>query len=202
MHGLINRSIQSFLRDTYGDALWSDVARSAGLGFDSFEPMLTYDAAVTETVVATAARLLDRPRDSVLEDLGTYLVSHPAQEGVRRLLRFGGVDFPDFLASLEDLPGRARLAVPDLDLPDLTLDDEGPGQFALTCRAGLPGAGHVLLGLLRAMADDYGSLVLLDHRGGAPDGAEVVGILLLDTAHATARPFDLAGPRGGGEGAK
>lgn len=201
MHGLINRSIQSFLRDTYGEALWSDVARAAALGFDSFEPMLTYDPAVTDAVIGAAARFLDRPRDTVLEDLGTYLVSHPAQEGVRRLLRFGGVDFPDFLASLEDLPGRARLAVPDLDLPDLTLEDEGQGQFALICRAGLPGAGHVLLGLLRAMADDYGSLVLLDHRGTGPDGAEVVGILLLDVAHAAARPFDLAGPRGG-EGAK
>ncbi|HSF65719.1 MAG TPA: heme NO-binding domain-containing protein, partial [Paracoccaceae bacterium] len=80
MHGLINRSIQSFLRDTYGDALWSGVARGAALGFDSFEPMLTYDASLTDAVVDAAARLLDRPRDSVLEDLGTYLVSHPAQE--------------------------------------------------------------------------------------------------------------------------
>lgn len=197
MHGLINRSIQGFLRDSFGDALWSDVARAAALGFDGFEPMLHYDPAITDRVIAVAARRLDRPRDALLEDLGTYLVSHPAQEGVRRLLRFGGVDFPDFLASLEDLPGRARLAVPDLDLPDLSLEDEGPGRFTLTCRGGVPGVGHVLLGLLRAMADDYGSLVMLDHRGTDPDGAEVVGILLLDTAHAAARPFALAGPRGG-----
>jgi hypothetical protein len=76
MHGLINRSIQCFLRDTYGPAIWRQVTHAAGLGFDSFEPLLTYDAALTEGVIETAAQILRRPRETVLEDLGTYLVSH------------------------------------------------------------------------------------------------------------------------------
>ena len=55
----------------------------------------------------------------------------------------------------------------------------------------LPGVGHVVVGLLRAMADDYGALVLLDHQG-ADDGAEVVSIHLLDQRHTEGRRFDLA----------
>ena len=74
MHGLINRSIQCFLRDTYGAATWAAVAREARLGFDSFETMLTYDAALTEAVITAATQVLGRPRDSVPEDLGIYLV--------------------------------------------------------------------------------------------------------------------------------
>lgn len=31
MHGLINRSIQCFVQDTYGAELWADVAADAGL---------------------------------------------------------------------------------------------------------------------------------------------------------------------------
>ncbi len=34
MHGLINRSIEVFLRDTYGTGLWLDVAQDAALGFE------------------------------------------------------------------------------------------------------------------------------------------------------------------------
>ena len=97
MHGLINRAIQCFLRDTYGDAIWAQVAQSARLDFDSFEAMLTYPPEITEAVVQAAVSVLRRPRDTLLEDMGTYLVSHPNLEALRRLLRFGGVSFVEFL---------------------------------------------------------------------------------------------------------
>jgi hypothetical protein len=191
MHGLINRSIQYFLRDTYGLELWCEVAQAAGLGFDSFETMLTYDDRLTSAVVDAAAQCLDRPRETVLEDLGTYLVSHPNLERLRRLLRFGGVNFVDFLHSLDDLPGRSRLALPDLDVPVLELQDYSPQLFKLRCRAPVPGIGHVVVGLLRAMADDYGALVLLDHDGCTSDG-EIVSIHLLESQFTAGRRFDLA----------
>ncbi len=195
MHGLINKALQCFLRDTYGEALWLAVARDAGLGFDSFEPMLQYELDQTRAVIGAAARLLDRPSETVLEDMGTYLVSHPNLEPLRRLLRFGGVNFQDFLHSLEDMRGRGRLALPDLDLPILELREDGAECYVLTCRSPLPGAGHVVMGLLRAMADDYGALVLLDHRGMGPMGEEIA-IHLPALRFAEGRRFDLSA--GGG----
>lgn len=195
MHGLVNRSLQCFLRDSYGPLAWSAVARRAGLGFDSFEAMLTYDADLTEAVINAAALQLSRPRETLLEDLGTYLVSHPNVEALRRLLRFGGVTFVDFLHSLEDLPGRGRMAVPDLDLPMLALSEVGDDQFLLTCTAPVQGCGHVLLGLLRAMADDYGALVLIEYQG-LDRGADLIGILILEQSFAVGRQFDLAAKTG------
>jgi hypothetical protein len=191
MHGLINRAIQGFLRSSYGETLWQAVARDAGLGIHAFEAMQTYDTALTEAVLDAAARRLDRPREALLEDLGNYLVSHPTLEPLRRLLRFGGVDFHDFLASLEDLDGRARLAVPDLDMPELDLAELATDRFRLTCRVPVAGGGHVVVGLLRAMADDYGALVFIDHLGAGPQG-EVIDIRLHDTRFAEGKRFDLA----------
>lgn len=191
MHGLVNRSIQCFLRDTYGVAAWVSVTRASGIGVDSFEPMLSYDPATTGQLVDAAASVLDRPRETVLEDLGTYLVSHSNMERLRRLLRFGGVTFTDFLHSLEDLPERGRLALPDADLPELRLTDLGGGHFRLVCGALLPGAGHVVTGLLRAMADDYGALAVLEHAGVDASGAESVDIRLLDSSFAQGRRFEL-----------
>ena len=196
MHGLINRSIQCFLRDTYGAPIWGTIAREAGLGFDSFETMLTYDAALTEAVLRAATEVLAKPRDSVLEDLGTYLVTHQNAQAVRRLLRFGGVSFADFLHSLEDLPGRARLALPDIDLPLLDLQDHSPRDFTLVCRSPLAGVGHVVVGLLRAMADDYGVLSVVEHQGSCP-GGEIISVTLAETAFAEGRRFSLAPGRQG-----
>jgi hypothetical protein len=190
MHGLINRSIQCFVQDTYGQGPWEEVVRSAGIKIAGFEAMLTYDDHLTDQVIDAAARVLGRPRENVLEDLGQYLVSHESLTSVRRLLRFSGVNFIDFVNSLEELPERGRLALPDLDLPELELLDHGAGLFILKCTAPLKGVGHILVGLLRAMADDYGALVTLDNLG-EEEGAEVISILIADQAHFEARPFHL-----------
>lgn len=192
MLGYINRAFECFMRDTYGPDTWAQVAAAACLGFDGFEPMLQYPPAMTEDVIFAAAQVLRRPRESVLEDVGTYLVSHPNLERLRRLLRFGGMDFLEFIHSLEDLPERGRLALPDLDLPRLALVDLGGGVFRLQCQMQLSGIGHMVVGLLRAMADDYGALVLIDYQGCDADGAELVTIHLLDQRHSSGRSFDLA----------
>lgn len=209
MHGLVSKAIQSFLQDSQGDALWQAVALRSGvaqrLGPDGFEAMQRYDPALVEAVLATAAALLATPRESLLEDLGTYIVSNDRLEPLRRLLRFGGVSFTDFLFSLDDLQGRTRMAVPELLLPELTLDEDGPGRFILTCHQCPVGFGHVMVGLLRTLADDYGALAVLEHRGSRPtpgQGArradqtfdETIGIELYDPAYHAGRSFALAVP--------
>lgn len=190
MHGLINRALQSFLLETHGPVKWSQIKRSARLPFETFEPMLIYDKAITESVISAASTVLARPRESILEDLGTFLVSNPHSDALRRLLRFGGLSFTDFLQSLEDTRGRGQLALPDLDIPVLDLYEISPSLYSLQCCYPIEGCGHAIVGLLRAMADDYGALVLLDHDGQSLDG-EMILIQLLETAYAEGRRFEL-----------
>jgi hypothetical protein len=193
MRGLINKAIQSYLIDTFGQGTWIAVTQQAQLGFDRFEAVLRYDAALTENVVQAASVVLNRPLSAILEDMGTYLVSHPRNERLRRLLRFGGTDFLDFLQSIDDLPDRARLAIPHLHMPILKVDELSAEHFVVSCDTPMSGGGHILVGLLRAIADDYGALVMLDHRGG-DQNCEIIEIRLLDQSFAKGRRFDLAMP--------
>lgn len=195
MHGLINRTIQSFTCHTYGQARWLAVTEAAGLDFSEFEAMLIYDEGMSREVLQALCANLDRDVSDVLEDVGTFLVSNPNVESLRRLLRFGGVNYTEFLHSLDDLPDRARLAVSDLDLPALELREHTTGQFSLTCHAGLQGFGSVMLGVLRAMADDYGALVVLDHHNGA-NGVEIIDIKMIEPEWAEGRSFDLGARHG------
>ncbi|MFQ6552571.1 heme NO-binding domain-containing protein [Aestuariibius insulae] len=171
MHGLINRAIQCFIEDTYGSSAWIEIAARSSLPDGEFEALRLYDPALTDTLIATATKHLDKDRASLLEDLGTYLVSHPNRASLRRLLRFGGQNFDDFLHSIDDLPDWARLAVPDLTLPGLELHSLGQGEYRIEIEENFRGAIHVALGLLRGMADDYGVLAVLslssDHPGVA-----------------------------------
>jgi hypothetical protein len=199
MHGLINRAIERFVRDTYGREMWHEVIEPLDLGLSEFEAMLIYDEAVTRAILDRTSLVLGRQVPEILEDIGTYLVSHPNVEPLRRLLRFSGVTFREFLHSLDDLPERARLAVSDLALPVIELREHTATSFSLTVRNGrLPeiGFGYVLLGLLRAMADDYGALVFLEHKGGR-DGTEILSVELLETAFAEGREFSLSAEAAG-----
>ncbi|MEM6276123.1 MAG: heme NO-binding domain-containing protein [Pseudomonadota bacterium] len=191
MHGLVSRALQSFLRDTYGSAFWAEIIQKADLGHTSFESMLHYEEEETLAVLDLATAQLEKTREDLLEDLGTYLVSHPNTQALRRLLRFGGVDFIDFLHSLDDLPGRARLAVPDLVLPTLELRDVDDTTFILICDNDIPGFGHVMMGVLRAMADDYGALAFLE-LDETEESHGALRIILLDEAFAEGRSFELA----------
>lgn len=191
MHGLIIASFEGFIRANYGAGSWGEIIGAVDPGFDVFEPMLEYDDQVVQATVDAAAAFLGKPRDTLLEDFGTALVAGEEFSRVRRLLRFGGSDYADFLHSLEDLPGRARLAVPDLVFAPLELDENGPGEFSLTCRDGPDGFGLVMLGVLRAMGDDYGALVFVEHLG-REGGDERLSIHLLDAAFAEGRDFSLA----------
>ena len=191
MHGMINRALQCFLRDTYGAQTWAEIAEAAELGFDNFEAMLAYPDSVTMDVMSAAARHFKKPVESILEDVGTYMVSHPNVEPIRRLLRFGGGDFTEFLFSLNELQGRARMALPDIEVPKLKVEPDGEGQYLLVCSHDVPGFGYVMLGVLRAMADDYGALVFLEHQGWKDTAEEVIHVHLLETAFAQGRSFEL-----------
>jgi len=134
-----------------------------------------------------------KPHTDILEDIGTYLVAHPNLEAVRRLMWFGGTDFQDFLQSLDDLPGRVRMAVPDLNMPKIDLIEHSHDLVEVVISdqpESLTGYGYVILGLLRAMADDYGALVFMDHKEG-DNGTETIDVRLLEAAFAEGRAFSL-----------
>lgn len=190
MYGLINKALQAFLTENYGAALWSRVAHALGLGPEGFEAMLRYDDRLTEELIDTAACVLDKPRAALLEDVGAFLATI---EPLRRLLRFGGSDYWEFLFSLDELQGRGLMTLPDLELPELSLRSESGGRFVIEVRGPIAGWGAVMAGLLRAMADDYGALVLIE--AAAPsEGFERVQVMLLEAAYASGRRFDLALP--------
>ena len=190
MHGLINRAVQAFVINTYGEKRWNDIMDASGLGFTEFEAMLVYPEDQSARMLSATEASLERPLAEILEDVGTFLVSNPQLEALRRLLRFGGVNYVEFLRSLDDLPDRTRLAVSDLRLPGLELIEQAPGQFELLCQPGVPGYAQVMMGVLRAMADDYGALVILEQTE-SQDGVEVISITLVETEFAEGRAFDL-----------
>lgn len=191
MHGLIFRTLEAFVSDVFGPDHWARAVAQADLPVTSFEAMLQYDAGYFPTLLEACVTVLDRPGSVILEDLGAYLIIHQNHASVRRLMRFGGDTFAELLQSLGDLPDRTRLAVSGLDLPSILVQETIPQSFTIQCAENPMGFGHIMVGLLRAMADDYGTLALLDHRG-LRKGGEIIEVQVIETAFADDRGFSLS----------
>lgn len=191
MYGLFLRALQGHVDTTFGPAAWGAVLSAAGIRAAGFEPLISYGAPLFRRVIAAAGQVLDRPVGSLLEDVGNFVVTNPAQPAARRLLRFGGAGFGDFLLSLEELPDRARLALPDVDFPRLQLCDRGGGDYLLAWQAEVPELAYLLLGILRSLADDYGALVMIEVEMAEGDRA-ALAIRLLEAQFAAGNRFDLS----------
>lgn len=199
MNRLVFRAVEEFLRDTYGDELWRDViaadqgaASAPGSARSTLSPMAHLRGA--EKLITVGAHNLGKPADELFEDLGAWLAR---REAIRRLLRFSGTSFGDFVLSLEELPGRAQFVMPDLEMPPIIVERENDKlvQLIMPPHSGVWMA--ILGGLLRAMADDYGALGLILVQGSA------VEVHISDETFARGRDFHLgagvqareAGPR-------
>ncbi|WP_299359944.1 heme NO-binding domain-containing protein [uncultured Paracoccus sp.] len=190
MHGLVNRLIEEFLRARYGESLWREVAVACEVDPRGFHAMRMHPPQRTRQLMTTAASEIGVNVGDLSEDVGAWLVQ---LEPVRRLLRFSGRDYTEFLLALDQLPGRAEMVVPKLGLPALTVIEDGGDSFVVDIN-GAPGLwAYMLAGLLRQMADDYGALALITvdkARGGI-----VVDVPDQDFAHG--RSFDLVAEVGG-----
>lgn len=188
MHGLVNRSIEEFLRATGGETLWRHVADSCAIDPHGFQAIRHYPDALTHAMLAEAAARLILSEGELLEDVGEWLAGI---EPLRRLLRFSGASYADFLAGLDQLPGRFEMVVPSFGRPAIMLEPD-PDGAGLTIRLGdlRIGWDQLLAGLLRRMADDYGALALISAGQGR------VRVQVLEHGFAEGRKFDLGSPVG------
>ena len=188
---VVNRAIHAFVIDVWGKTAWRTAVQEAGMPLRVFDLMLDDPVPETRRVLVSLSARLGRSMDCLLEDFGTYLVAHPSWAPLRRLLRFCGTDYREFLLSLDELPERVSLALPDILLPPMVVEVGGNDVFRLRIGGGVPGIGSMAIGALRGMADDYGALVVLETGVEAADGSVTVTIRLLDDRHAEAKAFSL-----------
>ena len=192
MLGVVNKAIEEFVITVHGGAVWQEVLRDIGTPGFRFEPMLMYEDEKSYALIRALSKRLSKPQQDIHDDIGTYLVTPPNGGALRRLLRFSGSSFDDFLLSLDDLNDRVDLALPDLQLPQIMVIPQTIDRVHVRVSQTWSGFAYVLQGLLRAMADDYGTLVFLDVRRDITDSA-CIEVILIENNFSAGIDFDMVG---------
>lgn len=162
MHGLISRSFELFLRDCYGDRIWERAARQAKVDPRGIFLLQKSPDKVSETLIEEAAAILRQEKGELVEDLGGWLTQ---REPIRRLLRFSGRDFSEFVESLGEFPRRAQMVIQSLKVPRVVVTMPTAQSYEVTIDGGSDIWPMLLAGVLRGMADDYGALAVITVQG-------------------------------------
>ena len=95
------------------------------------------------------------------------------------------------ILSLDDLNDRVALALDILEMPLIRVLPLSAEKIHVRVAPKWHGFSDVLVGLLRALADDYGALVFMD-RLADTDQTECSEVILIDHHHSAGTSFDLA----------
>ncbi|HIC67721.1 MAG TPA: heme NO-binding protein [Paracoccus sp.] len=181
MQTLLDRAIGEFMREVYGIERWQDILDQMSQGLIDTGP----DGAGYAGAMREAARRLAKPEADLFEDLGAWLARH---EPIRRLLRFSGSNFRDFVMRLDELPDRAHMVVPELRMPSILIRQDDSNTVTIELTEAQAGWSPVLGGILRGMADDYGALGLILVEG------DVITVRISDESFSEDRGFQLGDP--------
>ncbi len=190
MYGMVNHGIERLVTEAHGAQVWREVCAAAGLPDTTFEPMLTYDDAVTYRLVQAAAERLGVAPEDVLEQFGRYWTGYARHTAIGRLLTFGGDSFAECLASLDEMHGRIRLAMPDLRPPVFEVETLAEDRHRLHYRSPREGLAPMAIGLLHGLAAEFGLRIAVAHVERRAEGAacDVFEIALLGPREAAAGP--------------
>lgn len=170
MNGMTNRLLQDFILDTDGARAWRDIAHVAGVPEGGFEMMIDYPPRLHLRVIEALLDHRLQDPESLWEDFGHYHITSQRHPWIRRLLRFGGADYPAFLRSFPEVRSKFQMALPALPLPMFSgVEDalpDGGARFAFSLQQAGAGQVPLLVGVLRAMADDYGALAVVTGQAG------------------------------------
>ena len=194
MHGLINRVIHRYVREEYGSGFWREIAQRARIDPPRFETQHSYPIGVTRRLVGALRRLSGQDTSVLMRELGRFAVQHPLAVPYVQLVQFGGSDYARFLQSLEDVPIRLGMVLPDCKLPILEVVQMDPQRFYLICKSDFEGVGSCVAGMLEAMAEIYGCSVEvseLTHRDCARSGELLSVRIRTNSSHSGER----AGPK-------
>ncbi len=186
MNGLINRSFELFVRESYGERVWERLARQARVDSRGFLLLQNSPDSVTLLLLAEASKILRKPADELVEDLGGWLTR---REPIRRLLRFSGRDFPEFIEAVSEFPDRALMLISNLEIPRIKVTTHSRSLYQVEIDSDTGILTMMLAGVLRGMADDYGALAVIQIEGTA---------LRVDIAlseYSATRPFALVPER-------
>jgi guanylate cyclase soluble subunit beta len=157
MYGLINSSLQSMIREKFGEEQWNRVLVASGVPEDSFLSMRSYDDAVTYDLVAAASAVLGESAEACMEMFGEWWVLETAAKSYGPLMEASGRDLVQFLRNMNALHDRITGTFINYVPPEFRVESMNDGRHRIHYISKREGLTPFVVGLLHGLATRFDS---------------------------------------------
>jgi guanylate cyclase soluble subunit beta len=157
MYGLINSSLQSMIREKFGEEQWNNVLKASGVPEDSFLSMRSYDDAITYDLVGAASEVLGAPAEACLEMFGEWWVLETAAKSYGPLMDAAGNDLVEFLRNMNGLHDRITGTFINYVPPEFRVESLEGGRHRIHYISKRQGLTPFVVGLLKGLAKRFDS---------------------------------------------
>lgn len=180
MYGLVNRAVESMVRERFGAATWQAIQARAGVEDEGFLALRTYPDDITYRLVDAASAELQLPPEAVLEAFGEYWVTHTAQASYGDLMHLQGRTLPEFLQNLDQMHSRLSLTFKHMRPPSFRCTEVTPHSLLLHYQSDRPGLLPFVVGLVKGLGSFFATPVrveVVSHRDHDGNG-DVLRVLM------------------------
>lgn len=177
MYGVINKAIEEFVNENYGEQSWLRIKAASGIDIDFFVSNEPYDDSVTYDLAVACAEELKLTVPDVLFAFGEYWVLNTSMRKYAAMMESGGKDLFDFISNLPSFHNRVSLIYPNLTPPEFNVTDAGEGKLKLHYYSKREGLESFVRGLLHGLSKMFNepiSVELMRSRSAGGDHDEFV----------------------------
>jgi len=157
VYGLINSSLQSMIREKFGEEQWNSILSASGVPEDSFLSMRSYDDAITYDLVGAASAVLGAPAEACLEMFGEWWVLETAAKSYGPLMDAAGHDLVEFLSNMNALHDRITGTFTNYVPPEFRVESLEGGRHRIHYISKRQGLTPFVVGLLKGLATRFDS---------------------------------------------
>ncbi len=163
MYGLILEGIGDAIRHKFGNEVWEQVRKKAGVPHHTFNMHRTYSETVIPRLAKAAAEITGRPIDELMEFCGFSFVVYVCQFGYDRVMRVLGRHLRDFLSGLDNLHEYLRFSYPKLKPPSFFCENENQNGLTLHYRSKRRGFIYYVMGQINQVGPIYTYVLVSEH---------------------------------------
>lgn len=149
------QSVVTYLQDTYGEKMWEEIRRQAGIEHHSFSLHERYKEDIIARITKAASKCTGIEPDTIMDSFGVCFVKYVSQYNYDRVLRVLGRNLRDFLNGLDNLHEYLRFSYKDIVPPSFFCENEHEMGLDLHYRSSRKGYVHYVIGQIRAVGKTF-----------------------------------------------
>jgi len=162
MYGLINKSIEELVKESFSEEIWLKVLEKSNIEHDFFISSEAYDDSVTYKLVGAISELTDLSVTDILMSFGEWWVLRTSKEKYGSLMESGGSNLKEFLVNLPVFHNRVMLIYPKLTPPEFRVSHIEESSIYVHYFSKREGLKDFVKGLLLGLGKMYNTPVSVD----------------------------------------